>query len=47
MTEPIVMRRPFLIALVTLLQVTLPPLVAVATLTGTMALYDVPFDRKY
>jgi putative colanic acid biosynthesis UDP-glucose lipid carrier transferase len=47
MTEQIVLRKPFLIALVTLLQVTVPPLVAVASLVVTMAFCEVPFDRKY
>jgi len=47
MTEQIVHRKPFLIALVTLLQVIVPPLVAVASLVITMAFCHVPFDRKY
>ena len=47
MTEQIVLRKPFLIALVTLAQVTIPPLVAVGSLVAVMAVFDVPFDRKY
>ena len=47
MTEQIVLRKPFLIALVTLLQVIVPPLVAVASLVITMHFCHVPFDRKY
>ncbi len=47
MTEQIVLRKPFLIALVTLLQVTVAPLVAVGSLLATMAICNVPFDRKY
>jgi putative colanic acid biosynthesis UDP-glucose lipid carrier transferase len=47
MSEQIVLRRPFLTAMVTLLQVTLPPLVAVGSLLATMLVWDAPFDRKY
>jgi putative colanic acid biosysnthesis UDP-glucose lipid carrier transferase len=47
MTEQIVLRKPFLIALVALLQVIVPPLVAVASLVVTMHFCGVPFDRKY
>jgi putative colanic acid biosysnthesis UDP-glucose lipid carrier transferase len=47
MTEPIVLRKPFVIAFVTLLQIALPPLVAVGSLGALMGIYDVSFDRKY
>lgn len=47
MTEPIVLRKPFFIAFITLLQIMLPPLVAVGSLAAMMAVFDVPFDRKY
>lgn len=47
MTEPIVLRKPFAIALVTLLQVVVPPLVAVGALLGAMDIYDVKFNRMY
>jgi putative colanic acid biosynthesis UDP-glucose lipid carrier transferase len=47
MTEQIVLRKPFLIALVTLLQVIVPPMVAVSSLVLTMSFCEVPFDRKY
>lgn len=47
MNEPIVLRKPFQIAVVTLLQVTVPALVAVGSLLATMAFCQVDFDRKY
>jgi putative colanic acid biosynthesis UDP-glucose lipid carrier transferase len=47
MTEQLVLRKPFLIALVTLLQVSLPPIVATASLLVTMLSCGAPFDRKY
>jgi len=47
MTEPIVLRRPFVVAAVTLLQIMLPPLVAVGSLGLVMGVYSVPFDRKH
>lgn len=47
MTEQLVLRKPFLIAMVTLLQVIVPPLVAVCSLLTTMSACGVPFDRKY
>lgn len=47
MTEQIVHRKPFLIAMVTLLQVTVPPLIAVGSLVLLMAICGAPFDRKY
>lgn len=47
MSEQIVHRKPFLLAMVTLLQVTVPPLVAVGSLIAIMAICDAPFDRKY
>ncbi len=47
MNEPVVLRRSFLVALVSLLQVVLPPLVSVASMVGVMFVIEQPFNRKY
>jgi putative colanic acid biosynthesis UDP-glucose lipid carrier transferase len=45
MTEPVIVKHSFVIACVALMQVILPPLVAVATLYGMLLAFHLDFDR--
>ena len=47
MTEPVVFRKSFSIALVALLQAILPAAVAVGSLIGLCSFYDVEFDNHF
>ena len=45
MTEPVIVKHSFVIACVALMQVILPPIVAVATLYGMLLAFHLNFDR--
>jgi putative colanic acid biosynthesis UDP-glucose lipid carrier transferase len=45
MTEPVIVKHSFAIACIALLQVVIPPLVAVGTLYGTLAAFDLNANR--
>src|SRR5215475_16016470 len=44
MTQPVLLKRTFLIAIMTALQAVIPALVAVASLYATVRYFGIPFD---
>ena len=47
MNEPVVYKRSVLMGQVVLMQLLIPPLVAIGMLYGLSLLYEVPFDREF